>query len=215
MFNIRHVRGFALVALKTFSFGAWDASHAASLLITGTPGTATSGETYRFKPTVTGAAKGKSLTFTSKNVPAWARFDPKTGLISGKPAKTDANKRYPMYIIVNDGVSSAWMQVTVKVNPGIPPLSVKLPSVKRSVTVSWKAPSANVDNSPVHSSLAGYRVFYGKSADKLSTKLDVVGATMTSVCIEDLMPGTYFFAVKAYGKDGVESELTPVMQKTL
>ena len=217
MMIFRQIRGFALVAMAAMSFAAWDSAHAGSLLITGTPAAAFSGQAYKFKPTVTGAAKGKTLTFKSKDVPGWAKFDAKTGTVTGTPGKADANQRDTMYIVVKDGVSTAWMMVTIKVREGkkAPAVAVTAPVVKKAVTLTWKAPNANIDNTPINSTLAGYRVVYGTAADKMNTKLEVAGAAMTSIRVEDLTAGTYFFAVKAYNKDGVESDLSTVMWKTL
>jgi hypothetical protein len=53
--------------------------------------------------------------------------------------------------------------------------------------------------------LAGYHVYYGTSSSALTTVVVVSGASATSVSVENLPLGTYYFAVVAYNTDGVES----------
>ncbi len=63
-------------------------------------------------------------------------------------------------------------------------------------TISWNANS--------ESDLAGYRVYYGTSADNYS-KVENVG-NVTTYVINDLTPGvTYYFVVTAYDNSGNES----------
>ena len=80
--------------------------------------------------------------------------------------------------------------------------SSSLPSENSSVSLSWDA-NSELD-------LAGYRVYYGLSADQLVGRLDV-GLT-PSALINTLAGSTlYFFSVKAYNHAGQESSFSNVV----
>jgi hypothetical protein len=83
-----------------------------------------------------------------------------------------------------------------------------------TATLSWSAPTENVDGTPI-TGLAGYRVYYGTSADALTESIDVAGATTTTYVINDLSPGTYYFTVTAYNAQGIESDQSNVASKTI
>jgi len=63
--------------------------------------------------------------------------------------------------------------------------------------------------------LAGFRVLYGTSPDQLSQTLELPSATLTSAEIDDLAPGTYYFAVKAYTTTALESDVSQTVWKTV
>lgn len=66
--------------------------------ITGTPVlTVSAGSTYTFTP-VGNDVDGDSLTYIISGKPAWASFDPATGVLTGTPASSDINT-YPNIII--------------------------------------------------------------------------------------------------------------------
>jgi len=83
-----------------------------------------------------------------------------------------------------------------------------------SATLSWSPPTSNVDGTPV-TNLAGYRVKYGQQASNLSETLSVPSPGITSVVIENLSAGTWYFAVSAYTTANIESDLSNLAQKTL
>jgi hypothetical protein len=172
--------------------------------ITGTPNaSATVGTAYSFAP-VAKDANGDALAYSITNKPTWATFSTATGALSGTP--TAAGSFANIVIAVSDG----------KVKTSLPAftLTVAAPVKKVAVTLSWKAPTRNDDSSYL-TNLAGYRVMYGTAADKMTNTLEVAGTAVTSVRLEDLVSGTYYFAVKAYRADGVESNLTETVWKTL
>jgi bifunctional DNase/RNase len=49
----------------------------------------------------------------------------------------------------------------------------------------------------------------------MTQKLELPSASLTSVSIEDLSSGTYYFAVTAYTKSGLESAPSEVVYKTI
>lgn len=75
-----------------------------------------------------------------------------------------------------------------------------------TVTVSWTSPTQNTDNSPL-TDLAGFKVYYGTSADDLSNTIDINNPLTRSLKIADLTNG-YYFAVSAVNSKGVQSNLS-------
>ena len=83
-----------------------------------------------------------------------------------------------------------------------------------SATLSWQAPSVNTDGTEI-TSLAGYRIYYGASADALTETIEVTGETVTTYVVDGLSSGTYYFAVTALAADGQESTLSDAASKTI
>lgn len=77
-----------------------------------------------------------------------------------------------------------------------------------SLTLSWDAPSANEDGTPL-TDLAGYNLYYGQTSPvTISNSKLVQLATVTTATISDLAPGTYFIAVAARDANGNVSDLS-------
>ncbi len=91
--------------------------------------------------------------------------------------------------------------------PPVTPIAPPIGVTDGSALLTWDAPTENTDGSPL-TNLAGYTVHYGTRADALTTRISVPGAGSTSQVIEQLTPGTYYFAVTAYDIAGVESPLS-------
>lgn len=81
-------------------------------------------------------------------------------------------------------------------------------------TVSWIAPTENTDGSPL-TNLAGYRVRYGLSVGRLAATADVPNPGTTSIRIEGLRAGTWYFTVSAYTNVGVEGARSGAVSKTI
>ncbi len=81
-------------------------------------------------------------------------------------------------------------------------------------TVSWVAPTQNVDGSAL-TNLAGYRVRYGLSVGRLAKTAGVPNAGTTSIRIEGLTAGTWYFTVAAYTNVGVEGAQSAAVSKTI
>ena len=164
----------------------------------------TVGQAYGFTP---GASDpdGDSLRFSIANKPAWAAFDTGTGRLHGTPAASAAGTYEGIVITASDGEFSA----------SLPAFSLTVvPTTPGSATVSWTPPTSFVDGTPI-ANLAGYLVAYGPSAEDFSSSLRVGSPEITSATIEGLAVGTWYFAVRAYTTDGVESDLSQVAQKTI
>jgi len=93
------------------------------------------GKLFSFRPDVTDT-DNDTLIFSIENKPAWARFDPLTGELSGTPDAQDVQQYYDIIITVSDGKSRATLPAFT--------LKVLHAEIGRSnVTI---APSATVTN---------------------------------------------------------------------
>ena len=173
--------------------------------ISGSPGTtATVGQPYSFTPTASDP-DGQKLTFSIVNKPAWATFDTVSGRLYGTPADVGAGTYSSIQISASDGQYSAVL----------PAFSIAVQKASNgTATLSWVPPTTNVDGTPV-TNLAGYRIAYGQYASNLTQSLEVPSAAVTSAVIENLTTGTWYFAVKAYTTNGIESALSNLAQKTV
>lgn len=85
-------------------------------------------------------------------------------------------------------------------------LGLSLSANAAKIQASW--------NANTESDLAGYKLYYGTSKDKLSNVIDV--GKVTSYTSPDLAAGdTYYFAVSAYDASGNESELSDIVGITV
>jgi hypothetical protein len=84
----------------------------------------------------------------------------------------------------------------------------------RSVTLSWTAPTQNVDGTAL-TDLASYIVGYGDRTGTYTTTLDVVDPGSNSVVIEGFAPGNWYFAIKAVNVPGTQSEYSREVMASL
>jgi hypothetical protein len=102
------------------------------------------------------------------------------------------------------------------IDPG--PGSAKAPaspsSAGRAATLSWDAPTTNTDGTALID-LAGYRIYYGSSADNLNQSVQINTVGLQTYVMDDLEPGTWYFAVMAVTADGAESALSNLVVKTI
>lgn len=172
-----------------------------SITISGTPAQSiTAGAHYNFHPVVANASSS-TLKFSVSNLPTWAKFDSGSGTISGTPAPTDAGKYPQITISVSDGADSA----------SLPPFTVAVLSGSSVVaTISWTPPTAQA-NPAAPLNLAGYRIYYGTSEAGMTHIVTVTDPTSTSYVVDNLSPGTWYFAVSAYDASKAESVLSPAV----
>lgn len=79
-----------------------------------------------------------------------------------------------------------------------------------AATLSWAAPDENTDGSAL-TNLAGYRIYYGTSADALDQVIDIPSVGITTYVVDDLAAGTYYFSIRAYNAVGAESSLSNIV----
>lgn len=103
-------------------------------------------------------------------------------------------------------------------DPGpVTPQTTTTPTASNSIgtaTLSWEAPTANTNGSPLID-LAGYRIYYGPSPKQLSHSVHIKSVGLQTYVIDDLEPGTWYFAVKSVAANGAESSLSDVVAKTI
>ena len=173
--------------------------------ITGSPATAvTQDQPYAFTPSATDP-DGDPLAFSISNLPAWADFDSATGSLTGTPGAVHVGTTADVTISVSDGTASA----------SLPPFDLEVQAVQLgTATVSWDIPTTNADGSTL-TDLDGFNVHYGQSSQAY-TRLEVVSdESLSSVRIEDLEPGTWFFVVTAFDLVGNESSPSAEVSKVV
>jgi len=179
-----------------------DLPNGADLAIKGSPPTsATAGANYEFQPSVI-APIGAKLSFSIANQPSWAKFDRSTGALTGLPAATDAGDFGGIVITVADGTSTA----------ALAPFTIAVASGSSAVaTVSWTAaePGSGATES------AGYMLYYGTSAAGMTHVITVADPVETTYVVQNLSPGTWYFAVASYSRNDVQSGLSPTVAVTL
>ena len=87
-------------------------------------------------------------------------------------------------------------------------------STSQTAIVSWTPPVQRTDGSAL-TDLAGYRVYYGKGLNSLTQIIDIRNTGQTSQFIDGLDTGTWYFAVTAYTRDGLESEMSNLGAKRI
>ena len=191
-------------ALPAFSIAVSAPANTAPT-ISGAPASSVNvGAAYAFRPTATDA-NGDVLAFSIANKPAWATFSTTTGLLSGTPLSSQVGTYPDIVITVSDGTAVASLNAFS--------IAVTQPSLG-SATLSWTPPVQNTDGTGL-TDLAGYRIYYGVSETSLEQSIQVANAGLTTYMIENLTPGTYYFAVRAYNSTGVESANSNVASKTI
>jgi hypothetical protein len=178
--------------------GAGETSGA--LMISGSPASsAVVGAPYSFHPTVTAPA-GVVLTYVVSNLPGWATFDSTTGSLSGTPTAADVGTSAPILIMVSDGNAAASLsQFSVEVTQ----------SRSGEADLSWTVPSQAANATSAE--LAGYHIYYGTSSTDLTHVVDVSNPGSTSYVINNLSAGTWYFAIKSYDTNSVESSSSAVV----
>jgi len=142
-----------------------------------------------------------ALSFAIAHQPSWAKFDSSTGALTGLPAASDAGDFADIVISVDDGVGTA----------ALAPFAIRVASGSSAVaTISWTAASTAAAQEP-----AGYRVYYGTSAAGMIHVVIVDDPSETSYVVDNLSPGTWFFAIASYDKNDIQSTLSPTVSVVL
>jgi hypothetical protein len=162
------------------------------------------GSTYSFRPTAVDA-DSTTLAFSIANRPSWATFNTTNGLLSGTPTASQVGSYGNIVISVSDGRSTA----------ALPAFSISVVDVSSGgAELSWTPPTQNTDGSSL-TNLAGYRIAYGTTATALTQTVQVANVGVTRYTFDNLSPGTYYFAVRAYTSSGTESANSNVATKII
>ena len=160
------------------------------------------GRAYYFRPSATDA-DSTTLAFSIANRPSWATFNTTNGQLSGTPTASQVGSYGNITIRVSDGASTATL----------PAFAINVVDVSSGgAELSWIPPTQNTDGSSL-GNLAGYRIAYGTSLTALTQTVQVANVGITRYLIDNLSPGTYYFAVRAYTVDGTESANSNISSK--
>jgi len=96
------------------------------------------------------------------------------------------------------------------------PISVPKPigSTDGNAALSWNAPTSNTNGTAL-TDLSGYRIYYGSSENEMTETVQIANLGVQTYVIENLAPGTWYFAVRAVSSDDTESSLSDVVSKTI
>jgi hypothetical protein len=83
-----------------------------------------------------------------------------------------------------------------------------------NATLSWDAPTSNTNGTAL-TDLSGYRIYYGASEDDMIETVQISNVGIQTYMIENLEPGTWYFAIRALSSEGTESPLSDVVSKTI
>lgn len=147
---------------------------------------------------------GQALSFSVANRPAWLSFNASTGELRGTPQAADVGTYSGIQVTVSDGQAqaSATLRITVAAQ-----------TLGRA-TLSWEAPLQRTDGSPL-TNLAGFRIYYGTSAGNLGSVIQVNDPGARNAVVENLTPGTWYFAATAIDAAGMESARSNTASKTI
>jgi hypothetical protein len=196
--------GKASAALAPFAISVSAASNNAPT-ISGSPATSVNaGSAYAFRPAATDA-NGDTLMFSIANKPAWAAFSTSTGQLSGTPTSASVGTYANVVISVSDG----------KASTALAPFAITVADASNgAASLTWTPPTQNTDGTTL-TNLAGYRIVYGASAAQLTQTIQLTNAGLSSYVVENLAPGTYYFAIRAYTASGAESADSNVVLKVV
>lgn len=177
-----------------------------TISISGTPPSQImQGTALDYTPTVNNPT-GLALTFAPVNFPAWMAINSSTGRITGTPGPSHVG----VYTNIRVTVSAVGQSVTS------PAYSITVVSAATGAAVlSWQAPTQRVDGTPLGSSLAGYRIYYGQSPSNLNQTIVINTVGVTSYVVDNLTPATWYFAATAVDTNGVESGYSNIGAKTI
>jgi hypothetical protein len=196
--------GKASAALTPFTIAVVAAPNKAPTIAGVPQGTVTTGNAYTFRPTATDG-DDDTLKFSIANRPAWISFNSTTGQLSGTPTSASAGTYSNIVITVSDGKASARLA----------PFSITVIDEQiGAASLSWEPPTTNTDGSTL-TNLAGYRIVYGASPSQLTQTIQLANAGLSAFVVENLAPGTYYFAVRAYTSKGAESTDSNVIPKVV
>ncbi|HKS56904.1 MAG TPA: putative Ig domain-containing protein [Steroidobacteraceae bacterium] len=196
--------GKASAALAPFAISVSSAPNKVPTISGAPPTAVNAGSAYAFRPTAADG-DGDTLTFTIANKPAWATFSSATGQLAGTPTSASAGTYANVVISVSDGKASV----------ALAPFAITVADASSgAASLTWSPPTQNTDGTTL-TNLAGYRIVYGVSATQLTQTIQVTNAGMSAYVVENLAPGTYYFAIRAYTASGAESTDSNVVAKVV
>jgi hypothetical protein len=164
---------------------------------------AVANQRYEFVPEI-GDVGTANVTYSVDGKPAWATFDATSGVLSGVPSGADVGSRQRVRVTASTAGASSTHEIDLQV----------VATADGAAEVALSAPATRTDGSTI-GDLAGYRIYYGKTATRLDHFVDVKDASVPGAQVSGLTPGTWYFVATAYDASGFESETTEVASKTI
>jgi hypothetical protein len=157
---------------------------------------------YSFTPTVSDE-DNDPLTFSISGKPAWASFDQQTGELSGTPKEADIGVYNSISISVSDDSSAS---------DSLAAFSITVQAISLgSVTLNWMPPTQNEDGTPLVD-LSGYGIYWGKDPNNYPQSVKIDNPGLSSYVVDNLSPGTYYFAATSFNSAGIESDYSSPAQ---
>jgi hypothetical protein len=75
-------------------------------------------------------------------------------------------------------------------------------------------PTQNEDGSAL-TNLAGYKVHWGTSSGSYTNNVTINNSGITTYVVENLVPGTYYFALSAFTNAGLTSDFSNEARNTI
>ena len=95
-------------------------------------------------------------------------------------------------------------------------ITVDSASTTGSASLSWVAPAAREDGTPLSlSEIAGFRIYHGTTSGDLTLLHDVSDGSVTTYTVTGLEPTTHYFAVTGYDYEGRESGYSSILSKSM
>jgi hypothetical protein len=151
------------------------------------------------------ASAGSSLTYQVSNKPTWAQFSSATGALTGTPSAANVATDSDIVVSVSNGTKSASLAAFN--------IAVQA-AAAGSATLSWAKPADNTNGTPI-TNLAGYVLRYGTNLSSLTTQISLTSPNTTSVEINNLSPGTWYFEVASVNTSNVESAFSSAVSKAI
>lgn len=162
------------------------------------------GELYDFTPSAADT-DGDTLNFAIARKPAWATFNRATGRLSGTPSSADVGNFTNIEISVSDGQESV----------NLTAFDITVDAIALgAATLSWNPPTENMNGSAL-TDLAGYKIYYGRSADQLSRMIVIDNPGLTRYVVENLAQSRWHFSMTSFNSKGVESQRTTTISKLI
>jgi hypothetical protein len=121
-----------------------------------------------------------------------ANTEETTAIDSNAPAQSEQDQV--------TGISNTNTQETTATDGNAPTQEVGFASL------SWRAPSERIDGESLPlSEIAGYRIYYGISSGDYDSVLSIDDPYTSTLLIDDLPLGTYYFAMTTVDTNGLES----------
>lgn len=83
--------------------------------------------------------------------------------------------------------------------------------------LSWAAPESYTDGTRIEE-LGGYKIYYSPNIEEVSSRRSLpalLSPQLDNIALEELSPGSWYFAIAAIDANNVEGELSAVLSKNI